>query len=106
MLRKLSYFLLITILALHVLAMIFGIVDPLHFDDSKSYWFTAGALVEKGCFLERFDTGTEPTTWRPPLTAILLYSMRALGFEPAQVIVIQKILTFLTSLLLYLTCIR
>ena len=78
--------------------------DPLRYSDSESLWFTAGTILEEGQFRERFDTGTVPTTWRPPLTALFLAACRSMGFGPNHVLIANLLLVALTVFFIFLIC--
>jgi 4-amino-4-deoxy-L-arabinose transferase-like glycosyltransferase len=77
---------------IHVVMMIADPPDPLRYSDSQSFWYTAGTLAEEGQFRERFDTGTVPTTWRPPLTALSLAGLRSIGGSARSVLVVNLLL--------------
>ncbi len=74
--------------------------DPLRTTDSQSYWFTASSLVENGEFRERFDTGTTPSTWRPPLTALVLAAAIKTGLQPSSILTVYCLLVILSAYLL------
>ncbi len=75
-----------------------GIENPLSLSDSKSYWYTAGKLLDTCRFEERFSTGSTPTSWRPPMTSILLALFRWVGFQPTGVVYLNMGLVIVTLL--------
>ncbi|MCK5619445.1 MAG: hypothetical protein KAJ17_08595, partial [Candidatus Krumholzibacteria bacterium] len=78
--------------------------DPLRYSDSESLWFTAGTILEEWQFRERFDTGTVPTTWRPPLTALFLAGCRSIGLGPNHVLIANLLFVALTVFFIFLIC--
>ena len=95
--RVLPAALIILPLAAYAALLLYIPPDPLQTSDAKSYWFTAGELLEKHEFRERFDTGTTPSTWRPPLTAIFLAISRLTGLEASEILWINWVMVAVTA---------
>jgi len=79
-----------------------GATEPFRQPDAESYWFEAGALLERGEMRERFDTGTAPSSWRPPAYGAFLAGLRAIGADPGSAARVNALLLAAAAALLAL----
>ncbi|MCK5604121.1 glycosyltransferase family 39 protein, partial [Candidatus Pacearchaeota archaeon] len=89
------------LLAFYLLSGLLNPTDPLRTIDAKSYWYSAGTLVEEHQFRDIINTGTTPTTWRPPVTAIGLAGARFLGLQPSSILIVYWLFLLCTVFLLW-----
>ncbi|QQR90994.1 MAG: glycosyltransferase family 39 protein [Myxococcales bacterium] len=103
--HKISFYPLIVAIVLWMATTLFSHSEPFRFSDSKAYWFEANALVHDGEFREPFDTGTVPTTWRPPLTGFVTSLVLRTCDDPNVVVRLQQLMFFITAICLF-ACMR
>ena len=101
----LLFYVIVTVLTLllfvYLVSLLLNPPDPLATSDAQSYWYTAGQLLEEHQFRERFDTGTIPSTWRPPLTAVFLSGARLMGLQTLHVLWLYWAMTMCTALIIF-----